>query len=217
MKRLTFLLLACIAIVFYSCQENGNSVSTNIDSQSKKMMSRAIDSAINSQSLKRMDSIEFLKTKMPPVFAPELKKSLESSVEALFFYVLADKLGKKELDNPEKKEKVNSTFQKLIAPYQSEVKEYEKANSKEYYFGLTLLANPKDTVKIKAIYVFDLDSLSKAYQEIKIKMTKKSIQDFEGVLQLTYGDEESLDKPYSEVLKWPEVKDNVIYNYILTE
>ena len=206
-----------MAIAFNSCQESGNKVSSNIDSQSKKMMSVAIDSAINSQSLKRIDSIEFLKTKMPPVFAPELKESLESSVEALFFYILADKLGKKEVNNPEKKEKVNSTFQKLITPYQLEVKEYEKTTSKEYYFGLTRLINPEDTVKIKAVYIFELDSLSKIYQEIKIKMTKKSIQDFEGVLQLTYGDEESLDKPYSEVLNWPDVKDNVIYNYILTD
>lgn len=194
-----------------SCQGTDSGKAKDVDGADKTAMTVTIDSIIKEQAFIRVDSVEFLRMKMPPIFDKELESSLQSSIEAMFFYGLADALSSGKTGKAETRE----TMKKMLIPFQTQVKEYDKTHSKEYFFGMAHLKTPKDSLTSKAIFVIDVDDPSKIEQKIVIK--KNKIKDYELILQVAYGTDERIEQPSSEVKNWKEVKENPIYQFILND
>lgn len=176
---------------------------------------QVIDSILSQEPGVKVQTISFVKTKMPAMMADELKESKEKAAEAVFLYLLGSNVSKKDLEDKAKLQKVTEGLITVMKPYRDELNEYNKTKSPDYIFCLTKLQNATDTSKIeKRIYI--LNSENPKIVE-KIKKYNNSNPNFLMDLQLVYGSVEELIGDKELILKNKEVANNPIYQFIINE
>lgn len=227
MKYLIKTALLGLIMVVASCSASGETGKT-IDMESQRAATAVINCKIAETSDLRLDSLIFVREKMPAVFAKELSRSQSQIMKKFFSFVMFSGLSGRFDDesgkgDPDKKAERNAEvwreFLTMNEPYRKEVAQYEKSDRPYYLFGLATITNLKDSSKNeRRLYIFPVDTPDSLLDVKGIRTSKRS--DFAIAILMTHIDPQDIDKDFIKkgdqaVFESKPVQSNPIYKFLL--
>ncbi len=213
MKRTFIPLIGLLAFILIGCSKS-DKISV-LNNQYEGIAKAVVDSVLATTPDITLDTISFLKTRMPALMADELQQPMQKAGEALAVYILAGSFSKDNFKDEAKKKEFAETLIQLLKPCREKINEYNKTSTKQYIFGLAKLHSSKNSTKtIKKIFILNGEN-PKVIEKVKDITTKPS--EYIMSLQLCYGNIDELIGSQDLILKNKEVAENPIYQFIIEE